>query len=160
MPVNGMAGCANISRTSICVGDAHPAPPFFIPAPKGLRDFFMSINQNKTIMKPPKTVVEHAKQNGSIDRASLLLSAAYLLNSEASNLIEEAGDILRREGLMLGEIKHLQNNFTVSATRYFTAFSQLVTDRVKVMDYFNDLTEFDRRFRAWAKIDNQEGGRV
>ena len=111
-------------------------------------------------MKPPKTVVEHAKQNGSIDRASLLLSAAYLLNSEASNLIEEAGDILRREGLMLGEIKHLQNNFTVSATRYFTAFSQLVTDRVKVMDYFNDLTEFDRRFRAWAKIDNQEGGRV
>lgn len=46
-------------------------------------------------MKPPKTVVERAKANGSIDRASLLLSAAYLLNSEASNLVEEAGDILR-----------------------------------------------------------------
>ena len=56
-------------------------------------------------MKPPKTVVERAKANGSIDRASLLLSAAYLLNSEASNLVEEAGDILRANGLLLGELK-------------------------------------------------------
>lgn len=113
----------------------------------------MSINQNKTIMKPPKTVVERAKANGSIDRASLLLSAAYLLNSEASNLVEEAGDILRANGLMMGELKKLQNAFTKSADRYFADFAAMIGESGKEKEYFTDLEDFDRAFRKWAKID-------
>lgn len=55
--MNGMAGCANITRTSICVGDAHPASSFFIPAPKGQREketrlFPLRINERVTILVP------------------------------------------------------------------------------------------------------------
>ena len=125
---------------------------FFIPAPKGQRDFLCPII-NKTIMKPPKTVVERAKANGSIDRASLLLSAAYLLNSEASNLVEEAGDILRANGRMMGELKKLQNAFTKSADRYFADFAAMIGESGKEKVYFTDLEDFDRAFRKWAIID-------
>lgn len=104
-------------------------------------------------MKLPKTVVERAKANGSIDRASLLLSAAYLLNSEASNLVEEAGDILRANGLLLGELKKLQNAFTKAADRYFFDFASMIGESGKEKEYFNDLEDFDRSFRRWAKID-------
>ena len=104
-------------------------------------------------MKPPKTVVERAKANGSIDRASLLLSAAYLLNSEASNLVEEAGDILRANGLMMGELKKLQNAFTKSADRYFADFAAMIGESGKEKEYFTDLEDFNKAFRKWAKID-------
>lgn len=104
-------------------------------------------------MKPPKTVVERAKTNGSIDRASLLLSAAYLLNSEASNLVEEAGDILRANGLLLGELKKLQNAFTKAADRYFFDFASMIGESGKEKEYFTYLEDFDCSFRKWAKID-------
>lgn len=94
-------------------------------------------------MKPPKTVVERAKANGSIGRASLLLSAAYLLNSEASNLVEEASDILRANGLMMGELKKLQNAFTKSAARYFADFAAMIGESGKEKEYFTDLEDFD-----------------
>lgn len=111
-------------------------------------------------MKPPKRILERAEQNGTVDRAARILAAAYLLSSEANNLIDEAAELLERNGLMLGYLKHLQNQFARAASRYFIDYCRLADKSRDPMDYFNDLTEFDRRFRAWAKIDNQEGGRV
>ena len=107
-------------------------------------------------MKAQKQVLEKAKANGSIYRASHLLSAAYLLNTEASNIVEEAGDILRRNGLLLGEIKQCQNAFTKAADRYFSLFAEMVKESGKVMDYYSDLEEFDNAFRKWAKLKEAE----
>lgn len=104
-------------------------------------------------MRPPKNIVERAKANGSIDRASILLSAAYLLNSEAYMLIDEAADILHSNGLMMGELKKLQNAFTKSADRYFADFAAMIGESGKEKEYFTDLEDFDKAFRKWAKID-------
>lgn len=104
-------------------------------------------------MKPPKTVVERAKANGSIDRASILLSAAYLLNSEAYMLIDEAADILHSNGLLLGEFKQFHNGFMKATDNYFREFNSMVKESGKTMEYLNDLDDFDKAFRKWAKID-------
>ena len=110
-------------------------------------------------MKPPKKIMEKAMANGSIDRASLLLSAAYLLNTEASILVEEAGDILRRNGLLLGEIKQVQNRFTSISDRYFAMFAEMIGEHGQEKAYFDDLESFDLLFREWAKLDENEESR-
>ena len=150
--MNVMGGCASFMNISIYAGDAS-STAFFMPASHRSGLFYIHQSKKTQIMKPPKTVVERAKANGSIDRASLLLSAAYLLNSEASNLVEEAGDILRANGLLLGELKKLQNAFTKAADRYFSDFASMIGESGKEKEYFSDLEDFDRSFRRWAKID-------
>lgn len=107
-------------------------------------------------MKAPKDIIEKAKADRSIDRASLLLSAAYLLNTEASNIVEEAGDILRRSGLLLGEIKQVQTHFTNAANRYFRLFAEMIGESGQTSAYFEDLEAFDRHFREWAKLEEKQ----
>ena len=69
-------------------------------------------------MKPKKSLVDAAVKDGSMDRLNMLLSAAHLLNCEANSLIEEAADVMRAKGLLLGDLKKLHNDFLKCADRY------------------------------------------
>ena len=103
-------------------------------------------------MKPKKQLIDTAIANGSIDRMNMLLSAAHLLNCEANDLVEEASDIIARNGLLLGDLKKFHNDFVRVADRYFKEFSTLVTTSKAKMDMFEDLEGFDKSFREWAKV--------
>ena len=103
-------------------------------------------------MKPKKSLVDAAVKDGSMDRLNMLLSAAHLLNCEANSLIEEAADVMRAKGLLLGDLKKLHNDFLKSADRYFKEFSTLVGNDQSKMDMFEDLQSFDTVFRTWAKV--------
>ena len=70
-------------------------------------------------MDNKKAIIDKAKENGVLERVSMLLSAAYLLNSESSVLVEEASDVLNRNGMRMGEIKMFHQRFTKSADMYF-----------------------------------------
>lgn len=104
-------------------------------------------------MLPRKEIVERAFADGTIDRANLLLSAAHILNLEANTIVEEASDVLTGAGLQLGELKKLHSDFVRSADRYFREFAMMVTSEKKKMDMFTDMDSFDKLFRGWAKID-------
>lgn len=103
-------------------------------------------------MKPKKNLVDIAIKDGSMDRLNILLSAAHLLNCEANSLIEEAADVMRVKGLLLGDLKKLHNDFLKCADRYFKEFSTLVENDQCKMDMFEDLQSFDMEFRNWAKV--------
>ena len=103
-------------------------------------------------MKPRKQLIDAAVANGSIDRMNMLLSAAHLLNCEANNLVEEASDLIAKNGLLLGDLKKLHNNFVKSADLYFLEFSSLVETDISKMDIFSDMDDFDAKFREWAKL--------
>ena len=103
-------------------------------------------------MKPKKSLVDAAVKDGSMDRLNMLLSAAHLLNCEANSLIEEAADVMRAKGLLLGDLKKLHNDFLKCAARYFKEFSTLVVNDQCKMDMFEDLQSFDTAFRTWAKV--------
>lgn len=105
-------------------------------------------------MKPKEEIIERARGNGSIAKASMLLSAAYLLNSESSILVEEASDVLRRNGMRMGELKMFHERFIKSADMYFNCFASMIKDAKQGDAYFKDLDEFDKVFRKWAKIEN------
>ena len=104
-------------------------------------------------MRPKKHLIERAQANGSIDRLNQLLSASHILLCEANGLLEEAADLMKRNGLLLGELKQLHNQFTNSADRYFREFASMVTTEEQKMDMFSDMDGFDEWFRKWAKID-------
>lgn len=103
-------------------------------------------------MKPRKQLIDAAVANGSLDRMNMLLSAAHLLNCEANNLVEEASDLIAKNGLLLGDLKKLHNNFVKSADLYFLEFSSLVKTEKSKMDMFRDMDDFDAKFREWAKL--------
>ena len=103
-------------------------------------------------MKAKKDLIKTAEADGSIDRLNSLMSAAHILNCEANMLVEDAADLMRAKGLLLGNLKRLHNNFVKAADLYFKEFSSLVeTDKSK-MDMFKDMDDFDEKFRKWAKL--------
>lgn len=103
-------------------------------------------------MTPKKQLIARAEENGSIARLNQLLSASHLLLCEANSLLEEAADLMERNGLLLGELKQLHNRFTQSADRYFREFASMVTTDRQKMDMFRDMDGFDEWFRKWAKL--------
>lgn len=106
-------------------------------------------------MQPKKILIERAKANGSMARLNILISAAQILNCEANNIIEEASDIMIKNGLMLGRIKQLHNQFVKAADMYFKDFATMVKTEQDKLDMFEDLDSFDKVFRRWAKLDNE-----
>lgn len=107
------------------------------------------------MMKAKKEIIDRAVSNGTMDRVNRLISAAHLLNCEANSLIEETADLLKANGLLLGDLKKLHNDFVKCADRYFREFGTMVTDQGKKMDMFTDMDEFDAMFRKWAKIEEK-----
>ena len=116
------------------------------------KDLLVTDEKRYTIMKPRKQLIDAAVANGSIDRMNMLLSAAHLLNCEANSLVEEASDLMAENGLLLGDLKKLHNNFVKSADLYFLEFSSLVETEKSKMDIFRDMDDFDAKFREWAKL--------
>ena len=103
-------------------------------------------------MKPKKEKIEAAIKDGSMERMNMLLSAAHLLNSESNNLVEEASEVMGKKGILLGDLKKLHSDLVRCADRYFKEFATLVTTENSKMDMFNDLDDFDKAFREWAKV--------
>lgn len=103
-------------------------------------------------MRPKKEFIDRAAANGSIDRLNQLLSASHILICEANGLLEEASDLMRDNGLLLGELKQLHNRFTTAADRYFSEFASMVKTEQQKMDMFTDMDGFDEYFRSWSKL--------
>lgn len=104
-------------------------------------------------MKPKDVFIKRAIANGSVERLNILLSAAHILNCAANQYAEEAADLMAENGLLLGRLKQLHNNFIKSADMYFREFAGMVFNDEKKMAMFQDMDGFDEVFRSWAKIE-------
>ena len=104
-------------------------------------------------MKPKKTLIEIAKENGSIDRMNQLFSAIQILNTQANSLAEECADLMQENGLLLGRLKQLHNNFVKAADNYFREFSSCIFDDQRKMDMFNDMDSFADVFYRWSQLE-------
>ena len=104
-------------------------------------------------MKPKEIFIKNAIENGSIERMNILLSAAHILNCLANQYAEEAADLMEENGLLLGRLKQLHNNFIKSADMYFREFADMVFNDQTKMAMFQDMESFDKVFREWSKIE-------
>lgn len=106
-------------------------------------------------MKPKDVFIKRAIANGSVERLNILLSAAHILNCAANQYAEEAADLMAENGLLLGRLKQLHNNFIKSADMYFREFAGMVFNEKTKMAMFQDMESFEEVFRAWAKIEKE-----
>lgn len=104
-------------------------------------------------MKPKEILIKNAIENGSVERLNILLSAAHILNCAANQYAEEAADLMAENGLLLGRLKQLHNNFIKSADMYFREFAGMVFNDQTKMAMFSDMESFDKVFREWSKIE-------
>lgn len=104
-------------------------------------------------MKPKDILIKNAIANGSVERLNILLSAAHILNCAANQYAEEAADLMAENGLLLGRLKQLHNNFIKSADMYFREFAGMVFNEQTKMAMFQDMEGFDKVFREWSKIE-------
>lgn len=103
-------------------------------------------------MTPKKSIIERAKEDGTLARVNQLLSAAHVLRCEAANLIGETADLLESRGLLMGELKKCHSDLDKVQDRYFYEFTRMITTEQSGEDLFADCDEFDKGFRKWAKL--------
>lgn len=99
-----------------------------------------------------KSAIDRAKELGVVDRMNTLLSAAYLLNSEASLMTARVEALLARHGLLLGRMKQLTNHLNQSFDRYCREFADLILTEDSRKGYMEDVSEFDDFFLAYTSI--------
>ena len=106
-----------------------------------------------------KSTIERAKDNGVIERMNILLSAAYLLNSETSLIMARCETMLARNGLLLGRLKMLTNRLNGAFDQYCREFSSMILTDESKQGYIKDVTEFDDLFFMWNALPKewQEG---
>lgn len=103
-------------------------------------------------MKPKKELLERARQDGAAQRVNELISASYMLISEALLLQGEADDMLRKHGLVYGEVKQRANALQREFDKYFRCVSSMITEKKQKEAYFADLDDFDKKLREYAKL--------
>lgn len=107
-------------------------------------------------MKPKKELLERARRDGAAQRINELISASYMLISEALVLQSEADDTLRKYGLVYAEIKQRANALQKEFDKYFSCVKTMITEDEQKEAYFTDLDNFDKIFRKYAKLENIE----
>lgn len=117
------------------------------------RQILTKIDQKTRELKHAEAeeTIQKAKDNGTLAKISRLLSASQIAINQANNLIEEASDLYKKNGLMIDEIAALYHQYAKAADRYFHEFGKMVEDEKK-MDMFKDMDEFDHIFRVWAGL--------
>lgn len=105
-------------------------------------------------MKAKKHLLDKAKQDGAAQRINELISASYMLISEALVLQSEADDTLRKYGLVYAEIKQRANALQKEFDKYFACIKSMITEEEQKEAYFTDLDNFDKVFRKYAKLEN------
>lgn len=93
-------------------------------------------------MKPKDVFIKRAIANGSVERLNILLSAAHILNCAANQYAEEAADLMAENGLLLGRLKQLHNNFIKSAICIF----------VNLPEWYLMTKRKWRCFRTWTVL--------
>lgn len=102
-----------------------------------------------------KSLIDKARESGAYQRINELVSAAYLLISEAYLLQQEADEELRKYGLVQQEIKQRTNAMQKEFDKYFRCVASIITDPEQKTNYFHDLDDFNRKFRTYAKLEEQ-----
>ena len=104
-------------------------------------------------MQPKKKLLERAKKDGATDKINRLVSAAYILISEAYLLHCDAEDELYKYGLQIGETKFLLMAVKRTMQKYFDEIKKLVSSEEQKNYYFSDLDKFDNHIHDWFGLD-------
>lgn len=108
-------------------------------------------------MRPKKSQIDKIKANGDLDRVVTRLSAAYFLVNVAVSLYLDSQDILKENGLVLGETKLKANRLQKSFDAYIDDFGAMVNISKQNMNFAKDYDELTPKI---LKVLGFNGGEV
>lgn len=115
--------------------------------------FFIK-QKKKTIMShiPKKKLVDAATADGTMAEVSRLLSASYLMANLMWSFFDDATELLKNHGLLLGDMSRATGRLNYSFKEYIAVFRDVFRDQSAQLDFAAD---FDTMKGAVLKALNQ-----
>ena len=101
---------------------------------------------------PKKKFIDAAQADGTMAEVSRLLSASYLMANLMWSFFDDATDLLKSHGLLLGDMSRATGRLNYSFKEYIAAFRDVFRDQSAQMDFAGD---FDTMKAAVLKALNQ-----
>ena len=101
---------------------------------------------------PKKKFIDAAQADGTMAEVSRLLSASYLMANLMWSFFDDATDLLKSHGLLLGDMSRATGGLNYSFKEYIAAFRDVFRDQSAQLDFAAD---FDTMKGAVIKALNQ-----
>lgn len=115
--------------------------------------FFIK-QKKKTIMShiPKKKLVDAATADGTMAEVSRLISASYLMANLMWSFFDDATELLKKHGLLMGDMSRVTGRLNFSFKDYIAVFRDVFREQSAQMDFAED---FDIMKAAVIKALNQ-----
>ena len=101
---------------------------------------------------PKKKFIDAATADGTMAEVSRLLSASYLMANLMWSFFDDATDLLKSHGLLLGDMSRVTGRLNYSFKEYIAVYRDVFRDQSAQMDFAGD---FDTMKAAVIKALNQ-----
>ena len=101
---------------------------------------------------PKKKFIDAAQADGTLAETSRLLSASYLMANLMWSFFDDATELLKNHGLLLGDMSRVTGRLNYSFKEYITVFRDVFRDKSTQLDFAAD---FDTMKAAVIKALNQ-----
>ena len=101
---------------------------------------------------PKKKIIDAAQADGTMAEVSRLLSASYLMANLMWSFFDDATDLLKSHGLLLGDMSRVTGRLNYSFKEYIATFRDVFRDQSAQMDFAGD---FDTMKAAVIKALNE-----
>ena len=101
---------------------------------------------------PKKKFIDAAQADGTMAEASRLLSASYLMANLMWSFFDDATELLKTHGLLLGDMSRATGRLNYSFKEYIAVFRDVFRDQSAQLDFAAD---FDTMKAAVIKALNQ-----
>lgn len=106
---------------------------------------------------PKKKFIDAAQADGTLAETSRLLSASYLMANLMWSFFDDATELLKSHGLLLGDMSRATGRLNYSFKEYIAVYRDVFRDQSAQLDFAAD---FDTMKAAVIKALNQvEGNR-
>ena len=101
---------------------------------------------------PKKKFIDAAQADGTLAKTSRLLSASYLMANLMWSFFDDATDLLKSHGLLLGDMSRATGRLNYSFKEYIAVYRDVFRDQSAQLDFAGD---FDTMKAAVIKALNQ-----
>ena len=101
---------------------------------------------------PKKKFIDAAQADGTIAEVSRLLSASYLMANLMWSFFDDATELLKNHGLLLGDMSRVTGRLNYSFKEYIAVYRDVFRDQSAQLDFAAD---FDIMKAAVIKALNQ-----
>jgi hypothetical protein len=111
--------------------------------------------KEREMSKTTHPMVKKFKESGDADRASRLISMAYLLQSIATELTEEANGLIAKYGLYHHNVKYWSNQLSKVFDLYHRQISGMIIDEPTREMFVTDYENFSKVCRDFMHADSR-----